>query len=68
MGSVRVNANQDLTNEMFRSYGVPCFLGDEEKDVMAFAARCRGRRRWWRCKAVVLPTAMGHREIGPVNS
>jgi hypothetical protein len=39
-GSARVNANRGLTNEMLRSYVVPCFLGDEEEDAMAAGTRC----------------------------
>jgi hypothetical protein len=34
-----VNANRGLTNEMLRSYGVPC-LDDDEEDAMAAGARC----------------------------
>jgi hypothetical protein len=37
--SVRVNANWGLTNEMLRSYGVPC-LDDDEKDAMTAGAWC----------------------------
>jgi hypothetical protein len=43
----RVNTNYDLTNEMFRSYGVSC-LDEDEKDTMGASARCgrgAGRRR-----------------------
>jgi hypothetical protein len=62
----RVNTNYDLTNEMFRSYGVSC-LDDDEKDVMGASARCgRGAGaaavRQWRRERSGLPTVVCLRE------
>jgi hypothetical protein len=69
MGPARVNANRGLTNEMLRSYGVPC-LDDDEEDAMAVGARCgRGAGaaavRQWRRERSGLPTAVSLRESDP---
>jgi hypothetical protein len=38
-GLASVNTNQGLTNEILRSYDVPC-LDDDEEDAMGAGARC----------------------------
>jgi hypothetical protein len=52
---LKVYSNQILTKVKYlRSH---TFALSQEDDAIASAARCRGRRRQWRRKAVVLPTA-----------
>jgi hypothetical protein len=68
-GSVRVNANWGLTNEMLRSYDVP-WLDDNEEDAMGAGARCgRGAGAaavgQWRRERSGLPIAACLRESDP---
>jgi hypothetical protein len=68
-GSARINTNRGLTNEMLRSYGVPC-VDDDEEDAMGAGARCgRGAGaaavRQWRCERSGLPTVACLRESDP---
>jgi hypothetical protein len=69
MGSVRVNTNRGLTNEMLRSYGVP-YLDDVRKTPWVLELGVDEEQgaaavRQWRRERSGLPTAACLRESDP---